>query len=186
MLFRASHHFYGERSCFDKIFMCMCQCSSELHIISTLLATIIDCICDCVNALPSFTSFLPHPVRNPWFTRLFEACFAGIFQNILTNSLFRGVFMSWRFFSYISSFLGIFSFSTWILFFIPVCSFSLFHHYNFFPGQRQAEIPKPDKHWTWLERTFRLPWVTSWFRSGYKSKSPISVSLFSESLCDTL
>ena len=91
-----------------------CQCSSELHFISTKNWKRSVGKCICVNALPSSTSFLPRPVRNPWFTRLSEACFAGIFQNILINSLFQGVFMSWKNYSCFSTILVIFSNSYWI------------------------------------------------------------------------
>ena len=122
----------------------LCQCSSELHVISTQESCLIILHYHCVNALPSSTSFLPHPVRNPWFTRLFEAFFAGIFQNILTNSLFQGVFMSWRFFHIFQAILDFFHFllEFWFSpFFVLFCSFPFFHYYNFLPGQRQAEIP---------------------------------------------
>ena len=37
----------------------MCQCSSELHVISTAEAEAARALADCVNALPSSTSFLP-------------------------------------------------------------------------------------------------------------------------------
>ena len=113
----------------------LCQCSFELHFISTFIPFLPNARkIYSVNALPSSTSFLPHPFRTSWFTRLSEACFAGICQNILINSPFQGVFMSWQNFSCISTSFCCFSIFSWNQF----CP--LFYHYKFFSLKRQAEF----------------------------------------------
>ena len=49
----------------------LCQCSSELHFISTVIRLLKDEDVSCVNALPSFTSFLLNVIWHPWSSLLF-------------------------------------------------------------------------------------------------------------------
>ena len=121
MLFRASLHFYTGIIFLSSVYgVCVNALSSFTAFLQYMTVAGMPYDYMCVNALSSFTAFLPHPVKNPWFTRLSEACFAGIFLNILTNSLFQGVFMSWQNFSCIST---------------DFCPFSIFletHIFSFF------------------------------------------------------
>ena len=58
MLFRAPLHFYASEKICKGLQDHLCQCSSELHFISTDVFKKIESTFACVNALPSSTSFL--------------------------------------------------------------------------------------------------------------------------------
>ena len=70
MLFRAPRHFYTLAQLI-RTKRDLCQCSSELHVISTITDTMVSFSFYCVNALPSSTSFLR---RDLVFLRITRWC----------------------------------------------------------------------------------------------------------------
>ena len=64
---------------------------SGLYLISTDRVVMIDPRESVIVSMPSraYTSFLQYPFKNLGFMRFSESVFAGIYQNILTTTVFR-------------------------------------------------------------------------------------------------